>query len=268
MYLTKKEKTTVTVRTIIFVVLAVLFFLFWRSGTMTKTKTLSAVFFWITAVFAVLDPIILPVSLGVSPFLSKYNKLVENDLRPAEYLEYYNKAVNAPDLVVKKPDLNVLKTVMDSYEFLNDEEGQKRILAEMLETQTGKYLVRARLTEISLKYSEGRIEEADAALAEIERSSPDAVARQYISNIRRYSRAKATGDYLTAETYCLTLLGRVKKRKALCLAVHYGLAEIYAASERYAEAKEQLAFCTENGGETAYPARAKEMLDSLPASAE
>ena len=59
---------------------------------------------------------------GEGKLINLGNKLVRNELKPAELIKYYEGLKNTDDLVVKKPSVDVLRVVVIAYDLLNDRE--------------------------------------------------------------------------------------------------------------------------------------------------
>ena len=267
MYLTKKHIVTIVLRTLLFAVMAVALFMMSDKEPLNRIRWLTIPTAVFSGIYAVLDPFIAPTAFGVSPFISEYNYFVEKELRPAAFIEYCNRTLNGTEFAVKKPDFDVLSRVLCAYELLGDEESAEKIRDEMLSTQKGKKLTHARLVRIDRMFELGQTEEADAELAEIERSNPDMLSRSIIANIRNSSRAKALGDYITAETFYLLTLRRSGKKKGVTLNAHYSLGKLYKELGRTEDAREHLCYCVENGGECVMKTDAAKLLEELTESA-
>ncbi len=193
------------------------------------------------------------------------NKLVRQELKPAEFLREYEKVKNASDLVVNKPSVELLQPVMIAYDILGDRENALATANQMIALSQGTKKTLATLFKTSLLFSYGQTEEAEALFAEAQKQKLNFMCNVLVDAIMRGDRAMAIGDYATAETHLVKLLETTRpKPDALTkLLAHYQLGEVYEKTGNHEKAMEHFGYCAECGGETAVRTSAIEKLQSL-----
>ena len=100
---------------------------------------------------------------GTAKMLNRYNKLVGQQLKPAEFIKEYEDLKASPELVVCKPGYNLLGCLCAAYECLNEHERALEIADEAISV-AGKKKPRAMLLKVSLLFSCGKTEEAESLL--------------------------------------------------------------------------------------------------------
>ena len=70
---------------------------------------------------------------GKGKLINMGNKLVRNDLKPAEFINEYNTLKNSTNLMINKPSFEVLHLLAVAYESLRDYENTITIVNEMIE---------------------------------------------------------------------------------------------------------------------------------------
>lgn len=201
---------------------------------------------------------------GTVKMLNRYNKLVGQQLKPAEFIKEYEDLKASPELVVCKPGYNLLGCLCAAYECLDEHERVLEVADEAISV-AGKKKSRALLLKASLLYSCGRVDEAERILEEVERSKPDLVSKGMIDMIRKGDRAMAIGDYNTViNTSLVRLEQKFPKLDNLAeVALHHVIAEAYEKLGDTENAVTYYHYCAEHGGETAYKATAASALERL-----
>ena len=202
---------------------------------------------------------------GKGKLINMGNKLVRNDLKPAEFINEYNTLKNSTNLMINKPSFEVLHLLAVAYESLRDYENTITIVNEMIEIAPKKKKTLALIIKTSILFSNDKNEEAEALFQSLQGVKLDALSYYMLDSVLKSDRAQAKGDYKVAETYNLTLLSKsFPKLDALGkLFVHNSLAEIYLKLEEIEKAKEHYQYCVEFGGETAIKTNAIIMLEKL-----
>lgn len=79
---------------------------------------------------------------GKGKLINLGNKLVRNELKPAEFIKHYELLKNSDDLIIKKPGIDVLQLVAIAYDSLDDREKALATVDEMsvVASQKGKRL--------------------------------------------------------------------------------------------------------------------------------
>ncbi len=193
------------------------------------------------------------------------NKLVREELKPAEFLREYEKVKNADDLVINKPSVEVLQPVMIAYDILDDRENALATANEMIAGSQGAKKTLATLFKTSLLFSYGQTEEAEALFVEAQKQKLNYMCNVLVDGIFKSDRAIAVGDYSTAETYLLKLLAptRPKPDNLTKVLAHYQLGEVYEKLEQPDKALAHYRYCAEFGGETAIKKSAVEKLQQM-----
>ena len=98
---------------------------------------------------------------GKGKHINLGNKLVRSELRPAQFIEYYDSLMNSSELVVNKPSMEVLQLVAISHDVLDDKENALRTVEETVAVSNGKKKNYAKLIKVSMLFSCGRKDEAE-----------------------------------------------------------------------------------------------------------
>lgn len=193
------------------------------------------------------------------------NKLVRNELKPAEFIEYYENLKNSKDLVVNKPSLEVLQLVVVAYDSLDNKEKAITTADEIIKTVKNKRRNFAKLIKVSLLYSYDRIDEAEALFNEVQRQKIDFACINLVDTILKSDRAMVMGDYKTVEINSLKMLERSfpKLDNLGKLAVNYRLGEVYEKLQDKEKAIFHYQYCVNFGGETAIRKTALEKIQDI-----
>ncbi len=193
------------------------------------------------------------------------NKLVRNELKPAEFIKHYNDLKSSADLVINKPSIESLHLVATAYECLDDKENCLSTVDEMISVASEKKKAFAMLIKTSFLFSYGMIEEAEALFAEARRLKQNFICQALTDAILKTDRAMAMGDYKTVEFYNLKLLEQTfpKPDNLSKLAVHFKLGMVYEKLQELDKAASYYWYCVDNGGETALKDAAKSALEKL-----
>ncbi len=224
--------------------------------------------FVLGAIFYALCPVLFffgRYAEGKGNYINLGNKLVRKELRPAEFIDKYNKLKNSQDLVINKPSFEVLHLVVVAYNVLNDSENCLATLDEMLAVASDKNIVMAKLSKASVLFSYGNIDEAEELFIEAQKSKPNAMCNMLIDSILKGDRAVAMGDYKTAELHYLKMLEQKfpKLDNLGRLVVHFSLGEIYEKMEDKEKAVYYYQYCADFGGETPIKTSARAALERL-----
>ncbi len=193
------------------------------------------------------------------------NKLVNNELRPAEFIKEYELLKNSQDLVIKKPDIEILQFVLAAYDSLGDKENSLAIADEMISVAGDKKKAYAKLMKSSLLFSHGEIEEAEAIFAEAQKGKLNFLTAALADTVIKSDRAIAMGDYKIAEPYLLNRLEQTfpKPSNLSKVDLHYSLGKIYENTGEKEKALNYYQYCAENGGETYMKAAAEDAIKRL-----
>lgn len=207
----------------------------------------------------------MPYTEGKAKLVSKGIKLVRRELRPAEFVRLYEEKKNCPDNAVIKPDVEVLCILLLAYDLLGKSDKVLEVLDEMDSASNEKTKKRVKLIRAGILYDMSMVEEAEAIYGEVASSKLDFATKMSLDAVIRGDRARALGDYVTAEAYFKQNLDASSKNTDPCtlLNCHINLGEIYVAKGEGEKAREHLCWCAENGGETAVKTKAEEMLKNL-----
>jgi len=189
---------------------------------------------------------------GKGKLLDKGNKLVNRELKPAEFIRLYENVRDCPDNVVAKPDFDVLALLLVAYDSLGATEREFEIIEQLKSIATKKKMNRVKLVESALLYETGKIDEAEELYKEVLNSKIDFMATAILDVVTKSDRARALGDFTLAEMYYKQkLISTFPKPAPLDLIEsHFILADIYFKTDRKEEAKTYLEYCAQNGGET------------------
>lgn len=204
-------------------------------------------------------------SEGKGKLINSGNKLVFQQLCPAEFIHLYEEKRNSSENVISKPDFDVLQLVATAYDALGDTEHELETLEEMLSIASEKKKSLVNLLKAAALFGIGKIEEADRLFCQMQNEKMDLITKATFDMILKSDRAMALGDYSIAEIYNKQMLIKTfpKNTPLALLYIHFSLAKIYYITERFSEAKPHCKYCVENGGETAIKLEAANMLNDL-----
>ena len=202
---------------------------------------------------------------GKGKLLINGNKLINNELRPAEFIRAYEEARDCPDNVVSKPDFDILSLVTAAYGSLDENEKALETIEQMIAAVPEKKKAHAQLLKAAVLFDMGKTEEAEELFNRVQSEKLNLITKGMADTILKSDRARAMGDYKTAENYYNQVLTRTfpKNTPLSLVATHYNLADIYCRTDRTCEAKTHLEYCVQNGGETAIKKDAEEKLKVL-----
>lgn len=193
------------------------------------------------------------------------NKLVRNELRPAEFIKAYEHVKNSDNLIVRKPAFEVLQLVALAYDTLHDQEKTLATLEEMIAVAGEKKKAYINLLKASILFSYHQIEEAETLFRQIQKCKLDFMCNAMVDGILKGERAIAMGDYAVAEVHGLKMLQQTfpKPDNLSKLVIHEGLGEIYEKMQDTQKAVSYYRYCVNHGGETAIKQSAKSAIERL-----
>lgn len=202
---------------------------------------------------------------GKGKLINSGNKLIGNELNPQEFIRQYELLKESQDLIIKKPNFEVLQLAATAYDALDYHEKALETVDEMLIVANDKKKILANIIKSSLLFSNGKIEEAEAIFEETQKQKMDIISKNVADVLLKTDRSMAMGDYKTAQIYNLNLLERKfpKPNNYTRLIAHYMLAETYEKTLDNENAISHYRYCTENGGQTAIKKSAKDALERL-----
>ena len=202
---------------------------------------------------------------GKGKLINLGNKLVRDELKPAEFILHYESLKNSNDLVIKKSSVEVLQLVAIAYDSLDDKENVLVTVDEMLDIADDKKKALSNLIKCSILFSYGNFEEAELLFNETQKQKLDIMCSGLADAILKSDRAMAMGDYKTVEAYNLKLLERSfpKLDNLGKLVVHYKLGEVYEKMQDNSKAATYYQYCADFGGETAIKKSAIEKLQHI-----
>lgn len=202
---------------------------------------------------------------GEGKLINLGNKLVRNELKPAEFIKHYEGLKNADDLVIKKPSVDVLRVLLVAYDLLDDRENALATVDEMIDVASDKKKNLAKLLKASLLFSYGEIQAADILFNETQKQKLNIICSGLVDVILKSDRAIAMGDYKIAEAYHLKTLARSfpKLDKIETLLSNYHLGKVYEKLQDTDKAIEHYQYCVNFGGETAIKTSAIENLQHM-----
>ncbi len=202
---------------------------------------------------------------GKGKLINLGNKLVRNELKPAEFLNSYLSLKNSKELIVNKPGVEILQLVAVAYDLLDDRENALATVDEMIAIARDEKKAFAKLFKSALLFVYDKKEEAEVLFNETQKLKLDAICNGLVDAILKSDRAMAMGDYKTVEAYNLKMLERTfpKLDKLGKLVVHYELGKVYEILQDNEKAIFYYQYCAENGGETAVKKSAIEKLQYL-----
>ncbi|MBQ9161639.1 MAG: hypothetical protein IJX74_00035 [Clostridia bacterium] len=224
--------------------------------------------FWLGGIaYALEAPLILfgRYAEGKGEWINRGNRLVRNELNPAEFIKEYELLKNSEELVVNKPSIEVLQLVAIAYDSLNDRENALATADEMIAVAGEKKKAYANLVKVSLLFSYKKTEEAEKLFEETQKLKLDFVCTALVDAILKSDRAMAMGDYKLAEARNLKMLEQTfpKLDNLGKLLVHYGLGEVYENLQDNEKAVLHYQYCIEHGGKTAIKESAQSAIDNL-----
>ena len=193
------------------------------------------------------------------------NKLVRNELKPAEFIKHYEFLRNSNDLIICKPDIEILQLIAIAYDSLDDRENVLATVDEMIDIANDKKKAFVNLIKCSFLFSYEYIEEAELLFNEVQKQKLDFMCNGLADAILKSDRAMAMGDYKTVEAYNLQLLERTfpKLDNLGKLITNYKLGEVYEKLQDSSKAATYYQYCADFGGETAIKKSAIEKLKHL-----
>ncbi len=202
------------------------------------------------------------VSEGKAKIVKQGIKLVRNQLKPAEFIDYYENLKNSEDLVVNKPCLEVLQMVATAYESLNDKENEMLTINEMIKIASGKKKNVAYIWKCSCLYDIGNFQEAELIFNEIQKQKLNFIEIPLVDAVLKSDRAFAMEDYKTVEAYNLKALEQTfpKPDNLAKLLYNYKLGEVYEKLGEKEKTIFHFQYCVDNGGETAIRKSAMEKI--------
>lgn len=266
MFLTKKSFLKIIIMAIFYFVLGSIDISLWF---VFKSMGISENFLLILGIIVYLLCILLIVwgcyAEGKGKLIHMGNKLVRNELKPAEFLLYYEALNQSNDLIIKKPSIEVLQLVAIAYDSLDDRENALATVDEMIDIAYDKKKTFLNLFKCALLFSYGRVEEAEGIFNQIQKQKLDVMCNGLVDAILKNDRAKAMEDYKTVEAYNLKLLDRSfpKLDNLSKLVIHYQLGEVYEELQEFSKAILHYQYCKDFGGETAMRKTAIEKLDDI-----
>ena len=202
---------------------------------------------------------------GKGKLINLGNKLVRNELKPAEFIEHYELFKNSDNLVIKKPSIDVLQLVAVAYDSLDDKENALETVDEMISVASEKKKALANLFKVSLMFSYDKKDDAEVLFNEIQKQKLDIISKSLVEAILKSDRAMVMGDYKTVEMYNLSMLQRSfpKLDNLGKLVVHHKLGEVYEKLKEKDKAITYYKYCVDFGGETAIKTSAIEKLKRI-----
>ena len=202
---------------------------------------------------------------GEGILVNSGNRWIRKELKPAEFIRQYENLQSSGSLVVNRPGVYVCYLLVLAYDCLNEKEKTMAAADAMIAVAGKKKKAFASLIKVSILFSEGETEEAEALFAEVQKQKLNFLCRTLVDSIVKSDRAMAMGDYKLVEAYNLGLLSRSfpKLDPLGTVLVHYRLGEIYEKLEDKEKALPYYRYCVENGGELALRMAAAEAIERL-----
>ncbi len=202
---------------------------------------------------------------GKGKLINLGNKLVRNELKPAEFIKRYELLKSSDNLIIKEPSIEILQLVSVAYDSLNDRENALATVEEMIDIATEKKKAFANLFKTSFLFSYDKKEEAEILFNEMQKQKLDIISKSLFDGILKSDRAMAMGDYKTVEMYNLNMLQRTfpKLDNLGKLVVHYKLGEVYEKLQEKDKAITYYRYCVDFGGETAIKSSAIKKLQHI-----
>lgn len=205
---------------------------------------------------------------GKGKLINLGNKLVRNELKPAEFIKAYTLLRNSDDLVICKPGVEILQLLAVAYNSLDDTQACLAAVEEMIASADEKKKTYAALCKASFLFDCGKTQEAELLFAQAQTGKLDLMSAALADVILKSDRAMAMGDYKVAEMYNLKMLAQAfpKPDNLSILIVHYNLGEIYEKTRQMEKAIFHYQYCADHGGETAIKRSAAQKLQSIGSS--
>jgi len=202
---------------------------------------------------------------GTGKLINSGNKLVFHELRPAEFIRLYQEKRDCPENVIVKPSFDVLRLLLTAYSALGNYDRELEVLDQMLSIASEKQKRIAKLLKSSLLFSIGKVEEANILYNQVLNEKMDLITKGTLDIVMKTDRAIALGDFATAEAYFKQKLAASfpKNTPLSTLYLHLCLGKIYYSTGRSEQAKIHFNYCIENGGETAIPSEASNLLEKM-----
>ena len=202
---------------------------------------------------------------GKGNIINLGNKLVLNELKPAEFIKRYEEIKNSADLVVNRPSIDVLKLVAIAYDTLDKREESLSVADEIISVAKNKKKAYAKLIKADFLFSYGMTQEAEALFTEAREGKQDFICQAVTNAILQDDRAMVMGDYKTVEIYCLKRLEQTfpKLDNLSRLVLNFRLGEVYEKLQNNEKAISYYRYCFDNGGETAIKESAGTALERL-----
>lgn len=193
------------------------------------------------------------------------NKLVRNELHPAEFIKEYEFQKNSNNLVIKKPSIEVLHLVAIAYDSLGDKENCLATVEEMVAVASEKKKAYANLVKTSILFSYDKKDEAEELFTVTQKLKLDAICNVLVDAILKSDRAMAIGDYKTVEMYNLKMLEKTfpKLDNLGKLIVNYKLGVVYEKMHDNEKAVLYYQYCANYGGDTEIRILAKSAIKKL-----
>ena len=202
---------------------------------------------------------------GKGKLINLGNKLVRNELKPAEFIEQYESLKDSNDLVIKKPGIETLQLLAIAYDSLDDRKNALATVDEMIDIANDKKKAFVNLIKCSFLFSYEYFEEAELLFNEVQKQKLNIMCDGLADAILKSDRAMDIGDYKTVEAYNLQLLERSfpKLDNLGKLVTNYKLGEVYEKLQDSSKAATYYQYCADFGGETAIKKSAIEKLKHL-----
>ena len=202
---------------------------------------------------------------GTAKLVNSGNKLVRNELRPAEFLKGYEEIRNSNELLINKPSIEVLQLVAFAHMCLGEYEQCLSVADEMIMVTKENKKTYAKLLKVGFLFASGKIDEAENLFVETQKQKLDFMCNALVDSIMKCDRAMAMGDYKIVEAYNLKLLDRTypKQDNLEKLLAHYNLGVVYEKLEDREKASSYYYYCINYGGETAIKTEALSRLRSM-----
>ena len=266
MFLTKKSFRKILIMAICYFILGSIAIILWAVFNSMGIKENSLLMLgFIVYLLCVLITFWGRYAEGKGKLINLGNKLVRNELKPAEFIREYEALKNSSDLVINKPSIEVLQLVAIAYDSFDDREKALATVDEMIDIAGEKKKAFANLIKVSLLFSYGKKEDAENLFNEIQKQKLDIISAGLVDSILKSDRAMAMGDYKTVEAYSLKMLERSfpKLDNLGKLIVHYKLGEVYEKLQDNEKARFYYQYCATYGGETAIKVSATEKLQYI-----
>ncbi len=265
MLLTKKSLVKILIMAVCYFILGSVCF---ALGALMITLGINGVFLlWLGAIVYVLDVLIVfwgRYAEGKGRLINLGNRLVRNELRPAEFINEYEN-LRSEALVVNKPEMELLQMVAVAYDCLDDREHCLATIEEMIAVARPKKKAFAALIKASFLFSYVKTEEAEKIFSETQKLKLDFMSNALADAIMKGDRAMAMGDYRVVEAYCLRALEQTfpKPDNLTKLSFHYKLGEVYEKLEDNEKAISYYRYCVDYGGETAFVMSSRAAIERL-----